>query len=63
MTFSSMHIKLPPRKIDYSSSTIEREARYMLYMDDTAIEYCQKTKTTHPLTLVYDYCREDSDLG
>ena len=58
-----MLVKLPQKKIDYSSSTIECEARRLLYIDDRTIEYCQKTTTTHPLPPVYDYCREDSDLG
>jgi hypothetical protein len=40
-----MLIKLPQRKIDYNNLTIEREAKYILHIDDTSIEYCQKTIT------------------
>jgi len=40
-----MLVKLPQRKIDYSSLTIELEAKYILYIEDTSIEYCQKTIT------------------
>jgi len=40
-----MLVKLPPRKIDYSSMVIELEAQYILYIDSTSIEYCQKTIT------------------
>lgn len=37
-----MLVKLPQKKIDYNSLTIELEAKYILYIDDTSIEYCQK---------------------
>ena len=40
-----MLVKLPQRKIDYSSLTIELESKYILYIDDTSIEYSQKTIT------------------
>ena len=40
-----MLVKLPQRKIDYNSLTIELEAKYILYIDDTSIEYCQKIIT------------------
>ena len=40
-----MLVKLPQRKIDYNSLTIELEAQRILYIDDTSIEYCQKTIT------------------
>ena len=50
-----MLVKLPPRKIDYSSSTIECEARRLLYIDDRTIEYCQKTVTETLLLLPKPY--------
>jgi hypothetical protein len=40
-----MLIKLPQKKIDYNDLTIEREAKYILYIDDTSIEFCLKTIT------------------
>lgn len=40
-----MLVKLPQRKIDYSSMIIEIEAQYILYINNTSIEYCQKTIT------------------
>ena len=46
-----MLVKLPQKKIDYSSSTIECEARRLLYIDDRTIEYCQKTITETLLIL------------